>query len=89
MTRVIFTANLERHLSCPTVAIEGRTVRQALDAVFAENPRLRSYIVDEQGRLRRHMNVFINDRAVADREGLSDTIAPEDEIYVFQALSGG
>jgi sulfur-carrier protein len=89
VARVSFTANLQRHVACPTVTSAGRTVREALETVFTDNPKLRSYILDEQGRLRRHMNVFVNDRAIADREGLSDSISPEDEIYVFQALSGG
>jgi sulfur-carrier protein len=89
MGRITFTANLQRHLPAPDCAFTGRTVRAALDEVFAANPRLRSYIVDEQGRLRRHVNVFINDRPVQDRNGLSDVLAETDELFVFQALSGG
>jgi len=89
MGRVCFTANLQRHLPVPELEFSGRTVRAALDEVFAANPRLRSYIVDEQGRLRRHVNVFINDRPVEDRNGLGDVLAETDELYVFQALSGG
>lgn len=89
MGQVSFTANLQRHLSCPPARVSGGTVRQVLDSVFADNPRLRSYLVDEHGRLRRHVNVYINDQAVADRIGLSDAVKAEDDIYVFQALSGG
>ena len=89
MGRITFTANLQRHLPVPDCSFSGRTVRAALDEVFAANPRLRSYIVDEQGRLRRHVNVFINDRPVEDRIGLSDPLAETDEVFVFQALSGG
>lgn len=89
MARVSFTANLQRHLDCPTVEAEGATVAEILDAVFAGNPRLRSYILDDQNRLRRHVNVFVADRPVADRAGLSDPVAPDGEVFVFQALSGG
>ena len=89
MARVSFTANLERHVAVPSMAVPATTVREALDAVFAQNPTLRSYIVDEHGRLRRHVNVFVNAEAVVDRIGLSDSIGSDDEIYVFQALSGG
>lgn len=89
MGRISFTSNLQRHVACPTVPVSGRTVREALDAIFTDNPQLRPYLLDDQGRLRRHVNVFINDRAVADRVGLSDRIAPKDDIFVFQALSGG
>jgi molybdopterin converting factor small subunit len=89
MGRITFTANLQRHLPAPEAGFTGRTVRAALEEVFAANPRLRSYIVDEQGRLRQHVNVFINDRALTDRIGLSDALAETDEVFVFQALSGG
>ena len=89
MPRVVFTANLQRHLDCPSVEAPGATVGAVLEAVFAENPRLRSYILDEQDRLRRHVNVFIGDRPVADRIRLSDPVAADGEVHVFQALSGG
>lgn len=89
MPRIAFTPNLRRHLGCPTVEAEGRTLRQALDHVFAGNPRLRGYLLDEHGRLRKHVTIFVNEVPVADRIALADPIAPQDEIFVFQALSGG
>jgi hypothetical protein len=89
MPRVFFTPHLERFLSVPPAEVRGTTVREALDAVFADNPRLRGYILDDQGRLRQHVVVFVDGSQVADREGLSDTVAPGAEIYVMQALSGG
>ncbi len=89
MTQVSFTENLRRHVECPPVAVAGSTVREVLDAVFADNPMLRSYILDDQGRVRRHVNVFINNEVVSDRLRLSDPVGPGDEVFVFQALSGG
>ncbi len=89
MGQVRFTANLQRHLACPPRPHAGGTLRQALDGVFAENPRLRSYILDEQGRLRRHVIIYVNDKPLADRVTLSDPLAADDEVFVFQALSGG
>ena len=55
MPRVVFTSNLRRHIDCPEASLEAETVREALEAVFAENPALRSYIIDDQMRLRTHM----------------------------------
>jgi len=89
MPRVTFTANLQRHLDVPSLEVGGAAVGEVLAAVFAERPLLRSYIVDDQGRLRRHVNVFVNKAMIADREGLSDAVRPDDEVFVFQALSGG
>lgn len=89
MPTVVFTPNLRRHVECPTEVVEGDTVRAVLDAVFAKSPRLRGYVVDEQGGLRRHMSVFIDGEQIVDRDHLSDCVRPTSEVYVMQALSGG
>ncbi len=89
MPTVSFTANLQRHVACPSVRVDGRTVRDVLDRVFAANERARSYVLDDQGALRKHMIVFIDGKAVADRTRLSDPVPDSAEVYVMQALSGG
>jgi sulfur-carrier protein len=89
MPRVTFTANLQRHLDVASLDVDGARVGDVLAAVFERKPLLRSYIVDDQGRLRRHVNVFVNSQMIADRDDLSDAVGPDDEVFVFQALSGG
>jgi molybdopterin synthase sulfur carrier subunit len=65
------------------------TVREALDEVFAAYPLLQRYLLDDQGQLRQHVNVFVNEDLARDRRGLSDPIAEGDRIHVLQAVSGG
>lgn len=89
MPRVAFTANLQRHLSCPDRTVPGSSVRAVMEAVFLLEPRLRSYILDDQDRVRRHVAVYVNGERIADRERLSDPVCESDEVFVFQALSGG
>jgi hypothetical protein len=89
MAEVKFTPNLERHLSVPPVEVEGHTVGEALHRVFDHNPRLRSYVLDDQGRLREHIVVFVDGTLIEDRRRMSDPIDPAAELYVMQALSGG
>ncbi len=89
MARVAFTANLQRHLICPVQAAPGPNVRAVLDHVFAGHPRLRSYVLDDQDRVRRHVAIYVNGDRIADRDRLSDPVADDDEVFVFQALSGG
>lgn len=89
MPRVVFTSQLQRHVTAPECDVAGDTVRAALDAVFARHERLRGYVLDDQARLRRHVAVFVNGLRVRDRDGLSDPVSPHDEIHVLQALSGG
>lgn len=89
MPTVRFTQNLQRHLPAPTATAAGATVAEVLSAVFAEHDQLGSYILDEHGAVRPHVVIFINGRAIQDRDRLSDAVAPDDEVYVMQALSGG
>jgi molybdopterin converting factor small subunit len=85
MARVVFTSNLKRHIDAPPTQVSGGTVRQVLDAVFRENPRLRGYVLDDQGRVRHHVVLFVD----GERADLGDAVTETNEIYVLQALSGG
>jgi molybdopterin converting factor small subunit len=89
MARVAFTANLQRHLSCPDQTVPGSSVRVVLEQVFAVEPMLRSYILDDQDRVRQHVAIYVNGERIADRVRLSDPVGDDDEVFVFQALSGG
>ena len=89
MPRVAFTPNIQRHVACPESEAAGRSVREVLDAVFAANPQARSYVLDDQGAVRRHMTIFVDGQTIRDRARLSDPVTETSRIYVFQALSGG
>lgn len=89
MPKVTFTPNIQRHVECPDTIVPGATVREALDNVFAANPRARSYVLDDQAALRRHMTIFIDGIVISDRARLSDVVGQGSTIAVFQALSGG
>jgi molybdopterin synthase sulfur carrier subunit len=89
VARVAFTTNLQRYLACPMEQAPGASVRAVLDSVFTEHPRLRSYILDDQGRLRRHVHIYVNDARISDPVRLADPVDDGDEVFVFQALTGG
>jgi hypothetical protein len=67
----------------------GSTLRTVLDDYFRENERARGYVLDEQGKVRQHMVVFIDGDLVRDRDGLTDPVAPNSVIDVIQSLAGG
>jgi len=89
LPRLSFTANLRRHIDCPAADVPGTTVAEVLQSVFAGNPRLRSYVLDDQGAVRFHVLVFVDGRPVADRRTLTDPVTESSSIHVLQALSGG
>jgi hypothetical protein len=87
MAQVKFTQHLVRHLAAPPLDVSGATVREVLDNAFRANPQLRGYVLDDQGRLRKHVVVFVDGQMVEDRESLSDGLDPSSELLVMQALS--
>jgi hypothetical protein len=89
MAHISFTPNLRRHVSCPPATVTGHTVHEALVEVFRDNPRLAGYVLDDRGALRRHMLMFVDGEPLRDRRALSDPLAPDSEILVMQALTGG
>jgi sulfur-carrier protein len=89
MPRVRFTANIQRHVECPPLDVAGATLREVLESYFCEVAGARGYVLDDQGRLRRHMAAFIDGRQISDRDGLSDAVPTAAVVDVVQALSGG
>ena len=89
MPHVVFSNHLKTHVDSPERVVVGSDVRAALEAVFREEPRLRGYVLDDQGQLRQHVLLFVDGELVGDRRELSDVLRPESEVYVTQALSGG
>jgi sulfur carrier protein ThiS len=87
--RLVFTQNLQRHVSLPPADVPGSTVREVLEAAFEASPRARGYVLDDQGALRHHVVVFVDGEMVSDRRGLSDPTREGSRIDVMQALSGG
>jgi sulfur-carrier protein len=68
------------------VTAAGETVDEVLHDLNQQFPGLRFRVVDEQGNLRQHMRIFVNDEFVRD---LTRVVLPTDEVTLMQALSGG
>ena len=89
MARVVFTSNIQRHVICPDADAPGQTVREVLENVFAKNSQARSYVLDDQSALRKHMTIFVDGQMVRDRKRLEDSVSETSIIHVLQALLGG
>jgi molybdopterin synthase sulfur carrier subunit len=89
MARLFFTQQLARFTALPQVDTSATHLRAGLDAAFAANPALRGYVLDDQGRLRENVVIFIDARRCTDRVALDDPLQPDSQVYVLQALSGG
>jgi len=89
MPSVRFTRNIQRHVECPTREVEGSTVREVFEAYFSTNEQARGYVLDDRGRLRKHMAAFIDGQQIDDRESLSDKVPSAAVVDIVQSLSGG
>jgi molybdopterin converting factor small subunit len=68
------------------VDADGATLTELLFDLDRRYPGLRFRMVDEQGRIRKHMKIFVNEESVRELETRVDA---RDEITIMQALSGG
>jgi molybdopterin converting factor small subunit len=90
MATIKFTYALKRFFpKLKDTTVTGKTLTTILNEMEASYPGVRSYILDEQGQLRKHVNIFIDGELVKDRATLSDPFRDNSEIYIMQALSGG
>ncbi len=87
---------LTRHLYSFFPDLEGQdlvvnaaTVAEAVREVDKIAPGFAFYICDERGRLRRHVNIFVEEEGIADRQRLTDPVGRDSRIFIMQALSGG
>jgi MoaD family protein len=70
------------------IQVEGGTVGEALDAVFAEHSDLRERITKD-GTLRRFVNVYVSGEDIRFQDGLSTPISDGDEVTILPAVAGG
>jgi hypothetical protein len=86
MPRMILTGSVrEQAGGLAAVEVVGVTAAAAIAALETSHPALRGWIVDERGALRRHVKLFLHGKAIA----LDRPLAPEDELIVVGAISGG
>jgi molybdopterin converting factor small subunit len=69
----------------PEVRVDGGTVGEALRALERAHPPITGWILDEHGRIRRHVNVFVD----GERRREEEAVEPGDVLQVLSAISGG
>jgi len=90
MPKVNFTYALKRfYPDLASMEVEAQNVAEVLDKLNKRHPGIKDYLVDEQGRLRQHVNIFIGDKLVRDKRKLTDLVTAKDQVFIMQALSGG
>jgi sulfur-carrier protein len=84
--RVRIPTPLRSYTKASVVEASGATVDEVLADLDRQFPGIRFRMVDEQGRLRTHMKVFVGNDMTRD---IATPISPDTEVTLMQALSGG
>jgi len=71
------------------VRVTGSTVSQALNDLTAQYPTIKPHILDNQGRLRRHINLFVNKENIKNLEGIETIVQESDLIILMPSITGG
>jgi molybdopterin converting factor small subunit len=85
MAQVLLRAPLSELCGGRTHAIPGATVSEVLVALERAHPPIAGWVVDEQGRIREHVNVFVNGTHGEERTPVADA----DLVHVLPAITGG
>jgi sulfur-carrier protein len=69
--------------------VDGATVQEVLDGLFARHDELRSRLYDDDGGLRRFVNVYVADEDIRFLDGLKTPVADGAELTILPAVAGG
>ncbi len=68
---------------------DGSSVGDVINSLRPDYVGVRDRTVDDQGQMRAHVNVFLNDESVRDLQGLSTPVSEGDLVWILPAVSGG
>ncbi len=90
MATVKFTYALKRfYPDLDSLDIEAENVGEVVQSIDKNYPGIKGYLLDDQGSLRKHVNIFVDGNLITDRTRLLDKLNTNSEVYIMQALSGG
>ena len=72
-----------------TLPFAATSVRGLLEQIEARHPNLYKSVCNETGKMRQHVNLFVNTASVRDLEGLDTALSPGDVVTILPAVSGG
>ena len=71
------------------VAVEGGTIRQVVNGLEAQFPGIKGRLCDESGKLRRFVNVYVNNEDIRFQQDEDTEVNDGDELSIIPAIAGG
>ncbi|HEX9922022.1 MAG TPA: ubiquitin-like small modifier protein 1 [Anaerolineae bacterium] len=90
MTQVRIPSPLRRYTDGQSkVETNGATIQELIDNLEAQHPGVKSRLCDENGQIKRYVNVFVNDEEIRTLQGVETPITEKDEVSIIPAMAGG
>jgi molybdopterin synthase sulfur carrier subunit len=90
MAKVRIPQPLQKFVDNQTeILVNGKNIKDVLNALIKNYPDLRERIYDENGNLRKFINIYVNDEDIRFLDGENTTINDEDIISIIPAIAGG
>ena len=90
MPTVRFPAAMKYYVNNQTeIFLTAATVREVVAQVIAQYPSIKFHLVDANGDLRKHFNVFINGTHIRDLNGMDTLLQEEDKVILMASAAGG
>jgi len=73
----------------PEVVLDGMTVDDVLQNAVLQYPAFKFHLFDSEGKIRRHINIFVNNQNIRELDGLKTQLAEDDRVILMASISGG
>ena len=69
--------------------VSGETVSEIVEQIVRQYPAIQFHLLDSNGKLRRHFNIFVNGTHIRDLNGMATPLRDEDKIILMASAAGG
>ncbi len=71
------------------VTLSGTTVAEVLENLVSQYPVIQPHVFDSSGKVRRHINLFVNTENIRELNGLDTPVTEQDVVKVLPSVTGG
>ena len=90
MATVRFPAVMKYYVNNQTeFSVSASTVQDVVSQVIEQHPSIKFHLVDSEGKLRKHFNVFVNGTHIRDLNGMDTRLKEEDKVILMASAAGG
>jgi len=90
MPTVRFPAVMKYYIDNQTeFSVSASTASELIEKIIEQYPSVRFHLVDSDGNLRKHFNVFVNGTHIRDLNGMDTPLKEEDKVILMASAAGG